>query len=329
MKDWIERHIKSKRGKTYTHEYRDKQGRLVSKKVVEEITKGLYIPPAWKDVKISKHRREKVLAIGYDTKGRAQYVYNPTFKESQSDKKFEKMKEFGKAYPAMMRRIQRDIYTVGDSKETQIAIVLRLVTECCFRIGNEKYERDNKSYGITTLEKHHIKVQGDNVTIDFVGKKGVRNKCTIRQKKLSRIMKTKKRNARKGDKLFTYRKNDKFYDVKPYDVNRYLKQFGAFSVKDFRTWIANLELIHQLIKQDSASDSESETVSTKQKQVNHALDIVAEKLHNTRSVCKQNYVDPYVMRVYVTDTPTFKKFFATCTTKEEIAQRYISLLQTR
>ena len=56
--------------------------------------------------------------------------------------------------------------------------------ECHFRVGNERYSKKYKSYGTTTLENKHVKVKKDHVIIDFVGKKKVRNICTIRNKKV-------------------------------------------------------------------------------------------------------------------------------------------------
>lgn len=316
---------KSEKGE-YKHRYTDKYGKKVSARVIKQYTENLYIPPAYDKVKINKNKKDKVLAIGYDTKGRAQYVYNESFKTSQSEQKFKKMKQFGEAYPSIMRRVHKDMYTEGDSKEKQIALVLRLVTDCCFRIGNEKYEKDNHSHGITTLHREHIKVKGTRVEIDFIGKKGVRNKCTIKNKKLNRVLKTKKRCAGKKDKLFMYRRGKCFHDLKSSDVNAYLKHFGDFSVKDFRTWIANLELISQLTKQ---TIDVSLSKAQKTKCVNSALDKVAEKLHNTRSVCKNNYVDPYLVEIFTSETERFKRAFSTCKTKEDIAKKYIALLKTR
>jgi DNA topoisomerase-1 len=325
MKDYIVRTIKRKHANHYTYEYKDKRGKRLSVRETQKHTKGLYVPPAHDNVKINLKKKEKVLAIGYDTKGRAQYVYNPTFKDEKQKEKFQKMIQFGESYQKITRQIHKDLYTEGDSKEKQIAIILRLVTDCCFRIGNDKYAKENKSYGVTTIQNSHVKVKGQDVTIDFIGKKGVRNICTVKNKKVRKELRTKKRCLRKDDKLFMYRKGNCYHYVKSGDVNTYLKKFGDFSVKDFRTWIANLEVISQLMKTDVTRDT---TETEKKQMINASLDKVAHKLHNTRSVCKSNYVDPFVLETFMSDTDRFRKTFHSCTTKEEITRHYISLLRT-
>ena len=99
------------------------------------------------------------------------------------------------------------------------------------------YSKKNKSYGTTTLQGKHIKVKNKNeIIIDFNGKKNVRNVCTVKNKKLVKTLKQKKRTINKEDRIFTYRKGEKYYNIKSQDVNKYLKQFGKFTAKDFRTW---------------------------------------------------------------------------------------------
>ena len=40
-------------------------------------------------------------------------------------------------------------------------------------VGNEKYTKENNLYGICTINNEHVKIKGDQVIIDFKGKKGV------------------------------------------------------------------------------------------------------------------------------------------------------------
>jgi DNA topoisomerase-1 len=79
MKDYIIRKIKSKRGKKFTHEYTNKRGNLLNKSEYEPLLQNLYIAPAYDNVKINKHKKDKVLAIGTDDRGRKQHTYNPEY----------------------------------------------------------------------------------------------------------------------------------------------------------------------------------------------------------------------------------------------------------
>ena len=324
MEDYIVRKISKKKGKTYHHKYYDKGGKEINDGTfIKKITEGIYISPAYDDVKINTDKNGKIRAIGYDTEKRPQYVYNKKFIESQKDKKFEHMSAFGKKFTKINQKINDDLFSVKDSKEKQVAIILKLIMECHFRIGNERYSKKYKSYGTTTLENKHIKVKKDSVIIDFVGKKKVRNTCTVRNKKVVKTLKEKKKTLGKNDRVFTYRKGSGYFNIRSTDVNKYLKQFGNFSAKNFRTWGANIEFIVQINKLCKKG-----TLDTKKgidECIKKSIDTVAFKLHNTRAVCKSNYLDPELITFFQTDSDGFLKHFD-INSKEELYKKYVSFL---
>tara|TARA_Y100001935_G_C17311472_1_gene516754 strand:- start:11541 stop:12494 length:954 start_codon:yes stop_codon:yes gene_type:complete len=315
MEDFIVRKIWRKIGKKYNHKYYDKNDKEIkNKKRIDNAIKGVYIAPAYDNVKINLKKDEKVLAIGYDDKNRSQYVYNKKYTQSQSYKKFDKMIEFGKNFNKINDKINDDLYTVKDSKNKQIAIILKLIMECQFRIGNDVYSKKNKSYGTTTLQGKHIKVKSKNeLIIDFNGKKNVRNVCTVKNKKLVKTLRQKKRTINKNDRIFTYRRGERYYNIKSSDVNKYLKQFGKFTAKDFRTWGANIELIKELMK-------------NKNSELKKCIENVSIKLHNTPTICKSNYLDPELMEFYKNDKEGFREHF-NFKTENSLYNQYIHFLE--
>ena len=315
MDDFIVRKIWRKIGKKYNHKYYDKNDKEIkNKKRIDNAIKGVYIAPAYDNVKINLKKDEKVLAIGYDDKNRSQYVYNKKYTQSQSYKKFDKMIEFGKNFNKINDKINDDLYTVKDSKNKQIAIILKLIMECQFRIGNDVYSKKNKSYGTTTLQGKHIKVKSKNeLIIDFNGKKNVRNVCTVKNKKLVKTLRQKKRTINKNDRIFTYRRGERYYNIKSSDVNKYLKQFGKFTAKDFRTWGANIELIKELMK-------------NKNSELKKCIENVSIKLHNTPTICKSNYLDPELMEFYKNDKEGFRGHF-NFKTENSLYNQYIHFLE--
>lgn len=324
MKEYIKRKIKYKRKDKYTYEYLDMKGNLINESIIKRLLDGLYIPPAYRDVKINLNKNDKVLAIGYDEKDRPQYIYNKKFTEKNKEKNFNKMIEFGENYKKMMNSVKKDLFSEGDCKEKQIAMALMLVIDCGIRIGSEKYRDENESFGATTLEPRHIKINGDIVSVDFIGKKGVKNTGKCRSKRLSRNLRIKKRTLNKDEPIFTYRKGDKWYSLKSSDVNKYLKRFGNFTSKNFRTWVANLSFITEILKYDNPT-KESEI----KKNINEALQKTAHKLNNTSSVCKNNYIDPYLINLYMNDNKRFIQSFKHASTKEELSEIYIKLLKLK
>ena len=324
MEEYITRVLKYKRKDKYNYEYLDMKGNHINKSIIKRLLNGLYIPPSYKDVKINLNKKEKVLAIGYDEKNRPQYIYNKDFTEKNKKKNFHKMIEFGENYKKMMNSVKRDLFSEDETKEKQIAMALMLVIDCGIRIGSEKYKNENDSFGATTLETRHIKIKGEVVNVDFIGKKGVQNTGKCRSKRLSRNLRIKKRTLKKNDPIFTYRKGNKWYSLKSSDVNKYLKKFGNFSSKNFRTWVANLSFISEILKHETPT-----TESLKKKNINVALQKTAHKLNNTPLVCKKNYIDPYLIDLYMDDNKRFIQSFEHATTKDELSEIYINILKSK
>jgi DNA topoisomerase-1 len=330
MEKYIVRKITKTIKDKYYHKFYDKRDKeLKDKKYIDNIIQGLYIPPAYDNVKINIIKSHKIRAIGYDSKNRPQYIYNKYFIQEQKDKKFNHMVAFGKKFNTINQKINEDLYSTKDSKEKQIAIILKLIMECHFRIGNDIYSKTNKSYGTTTLENRHIKVKGKNIEIDFIGKKKVRNVCTIKHKKVIKSLKEKKRTLKKNDRIFNYRKGNKYYDIKSTDVNKYLKKLGKFTAKNFRTWGANIELIIQLLK--NCRNCEPDTKKNIDLIMKKSIKEVAHKLHNTPGVCKSNYLDPEIIKFFTFDCKEFLEYFYNdekkSFAKEDIYRKYVKFLE--
>tara|TARA_B100001094_G_scaffold54130_1_gene49654 strand:+ start:9410 stop:10402 length:993 start_codon:yes stop_codon:yes gene_type:complete len=329
MEEYIVRKISKKRNQKYYHKYYDINDQLITdNQYIQKHTEGFYIPPAYDNVKINLHKKNKVRAIGYDTKNRPQYIYNKEFITQQQDKKFNHMVHFGKKFNTINRKINEDLYSVKDSKEKQIAIILKLIMDCHFRVGNERYNKENKSYGTTTLEIKHMKVKKNEVIIDFIGKKKVRNICTVKNKRVVKSLREKKRTHKKNDRIFSYRKGEKYFTIQSRDVNHYLKQFGKFTTKNFRTWGANIELITQLLHHSKKNNSK--TKKENQAILKQSIEKVASKLHNTPAVCKSNYLDPELIRFFTNDSNGFSKKFLQDNkiNRETICKEYITFLES-
>ena len=65
----------------------------------------LKIPPGYRNVRISLNPKDKVQAIGIDSKDRKQYIYSDLFKEEQSEVKFSELIYFGKK----LKRIRKNM----------------------------------------------------------------------------------------------------------------------------------------------------------------------------------------------------------------------------
>ena len=82
--------------------------RIRSKKMIKQI-KSMKIPPNYKNVKINTNKNAKILAIGEDSKGRKQYIYNSEFTELQKKKKFNDLLILGKHIHKINKEIKKKI----------------------------------------------------------------------------------------------------------------------------------------------------------------------------------------------------------------------------
>ncbi len=254
------------------------KNKIIDQEILDWI-KSLRIPPAYADVTINTNRKSKILAWGYDSKKRKQYIYNPKFVEKRSQEKYNKIIELSDVFSNVITHIEKDLHS-RDDKIKNIAIILYLIIYCGFRIGNKCYEKANGSYGISTIKYSHMKFKKGSVFFDFIGKKGVRNVSQCDNPVVFKILKKKATRVASGD-------SDVFPGISSQDVNDYLKKFHInITTKDLRTWNANTLFIQY------ATDAATEGLRNP---VKRALEQVSEKLHNTVAVCKKNYVDPNII----------------------------------
>lgn len=165
-------------------------------------------------------------------------------------------------------------------------------------MGNEEYARSNKSYGLTTMRDKHVVVDGATLRFSFTGKSGVKHNVSINDRKLARVVKRCREIP--GHELFQYLDDDgQRHSVGSDDVNAYLRAVTgeSFTAKDFRTWagtvIATIAL-HEIGVFDKETQARKNVVA--------AVERVAQRLGNTRSVSQKSYIHPEVINAYLEGT---------------------------
>ena len=163
------------------------------------------------------------------------------------------------------------------------------------RVGNNFYEKLYGSYGLTTLKDKHVKIEGNKLKFAFKGKKGVFHDISIKNNKLSKIVKQCRDIP--GKELFQYfDENGNRHSIDSGMVNDYIKTISGgsdFTAKDFRTWAGTVQAFLAL-KSVGCCDTATET----KKRIVEALDTVSNHLGNTRTVCKKYYVHPLILSLY-------------------------------
>ena len=276
-----------KRGKGFS--YLDPDGAPVDRDTKGWI-ESIVIPPAWTDVWICPIREGHILATGRDARGRKQYRYHPRWREVRDGNKFFRLIDFAAVLPDVRKQLDAHLALPGLPREKVLAVVVKLLDETLIRVGNDEYAILNESYGLTTMQDEHATVDGSVIQFEFTSKSGIEHEIDLRDRRLARIVKACQ--DLPGEELFQY-VDDRgaCVDVNSAHVNAYLRELtgAAFTAKDFRTWGGTVVAAETLVELgEPASEKEAE------KHVVAAIDAAAEKLGNTRAVCRSCYVHPAI-----------------------------------
>jgi DNA topoisomerase I len=276
--------------------YERADGRRVSDEATLSRVASLGIPPGWRDVHVAPSARSAVQAWGIDAKGRKQYRYSATAVERGELRKHYRVRQLARDLPAIRAAVRKDFRGRALTKERVAAAVVRLIGEGFFRVGSERYARENKTFGITTLRKAHVRVEGDAVCFSYVGKRSIKQRQVVVDRQVARfvareLMKTP------GARLFRYQdEGGAWRNLTARDVNDYLREVAgtAYTAKDFRTWGGTLRLATVLAEiGPAASEREGK------KNVVTAVRLVASELGNTPTICRKSYVHPIVIERYL------------------------------
>src|SRR5918997_298781 len=159
-------------------------GETVREERVLTRIENLKVPPAWKEARIARSPSAKVQAVGYDSAGRLQYVYNPKYREKKEREKFERVLRFVDALQRMRRVTSGHLRRNKLDREKVLACMTRLMNAAYFRVGEERYAKSNKTYGIATLRRKHLRIEGDAMYFEYVGKWGKHQRQHVVDRKL-------------------------------------------------------------------------------------------------------------------------------------------------
>ena len=257
--------------------------------------RSLAIPPAWTEVRIAPAAGAKVQAVGIDTAGRRQYIYNPSFVRGNARRKFRKLIPFARSLPQLRRITNQHLQQDGLGREKVLATVVRLMVRAFFRVGSERYAVQNRTFGIATLEKQHLTIEGNSLIFCYRGKSSIDQRRVVAATPLVEII--RELLELPGERLFRYVDQDgTVRDVTSQEVNRYVKEIlgERYTSKDIRTWggtVRAATILADLGPAKSKREAERNVVLT--------CKLVSSELGNTPSVCRSAYIHPAVIEKYM------------------------------
>jgi len=275
--------------------YEDARGRPIANEDAVARIEALRIPPAWKDVWISPRPHAKLQATGVDKAGRRQYLYHPEYRARQEQAKYDKLISFAERLPELRAAMSEHLDEEPLTFEWTAALAARLINDGWFRVGNERYARSYKTFGITTLRKGHVRVRGSKITFRFRAKHRVLCHTVLVDAELAAAMKELLA-LPGGRRLFRYERDGEIYDLGARKLNEYIREYmgDEFTAKDFRTWGGTLVAAIEL-----AEAAPAETETAQKRMVAAVMRTVGAKLGNTPAVARASYVSPAVVEQYL------------------------------
>ena len=256
----------------------------------------LAIPPAWKDVWICPFPMGHIQAVGTDAAGRKQYLYHSKWRERRDQEKFEKMIEFARVLPDLRDQCSEDLARAELDRDRVLACAVRLLDRGFFRIGMEEYSEKNQTYGLATMQKGHVTLNGNVITFDYRAKSGKRRVQSIVDPEVYEVVSALKRRRSGGLDLLAYKSGRSWVDVKAVDINEYIHTHtgGEYSAKDFRTWNATVLAAVAV----AVSGEAAKSPTARKRAISRAVKEVSHYLGNTPAVCRASYIDPRVFDRY-------------------------------
>jgi len=256
----------------------------------------LRIPPAWRDVWISPRASAKLQATGVDSAGRVQYLYHPEFRARQEQAKFDSLVRFGQKLPDLRAVMAEDMERDPLTFEWTAAVAVRLINLGWFRVGDERYAKRFRTYGITTLRKGHVRVRGSRITFRYRAKHRVLVRTALVDKELADAVRALLA-APGGRRLFRYYNDSgELSSLTGRKLNDYIQEHlgEEFTAKDFRTWGGTL-LAAVALAEHGVSETETEAKRT----IAGVMRKVGDRLGNTPAVARASYVSPGVVEQYL------------------------------
>jgi DNA topoisomerase-1 len=264
--------------------YRDARGDTVVDVAVRNRIEEIAIPPAWRNVWVCTSADGHILAVGEDDRGRKQYIYHERWRALRDQLNFYRLVGFGEALPTVRADVDSQLGRRGFDADRVLAAMLRIIDVTGLRVGNEVYAEENDSYGLTTLQRRHVRVHGSTVEFRFTAKSGQPAEVSLTDSGVARVV--QRLIEQRGRWLF--RVGGARIDSD--EINARLAELtGAhFTAKDFRTWHGTTTAFRYLRRHMGA-------VHDPDAHVLEAVDAAAESLGNTRAVARAHYVHPEIV----------------------------------
>lgn len=253
----------------------------------------------------------KALMKWRDAGGQVQAAYTEPFLKRNAAKKWERVKKLeAKADKAIEKFGKAMQDTKATTKQRDAAAIMTIIGKTGLRPGSKSGLKRTGNRGISTLLADNVKIDGDTVSLEFVGKSGKTNRTSIKDPDVAQYLKAKLK-GKGGD--------DMVFDASSKNLPGAMKAagVGSFTPKDFRTRMAGKISADALSNVDDPPPLPKNKKKAKAliiKRIKEVSGIVAERLNNTPAMAKKAYIDPAIFKAWISAIGA-DRYLATAATK--------------
>jgi DNA topoisomerase-1 len=199
---------------------------------------------------------------------------------------------FAAAIPALRLQVAHDLARYRQDPlgaHVVTAAMVRLLEQGLLRVGNDRYARDNHTYGLTTLRRNHVNARGSSITFHFIGKEHLPHIVTVRDRVTAKVVGELVSAARDdAQPIFAVPDEHGTRHVTSAVVNAYLHAHtqAPASAKVFRTWGATVAAVAVL----AGAEPPAEVSARSRERI--AIAAAATLLGDTASVTRSSYIHP-------------------------------------
>jgi DNA topoisomerase I len=281
--------------------YHAKNGRQIRDPRIVSRLASLAVPPAYVDVAYAQDDAAPLQAIGRDAAGRWQYRYHPDWEKVRERRKTRHLLRLIEALPRIRRNLNGILANRQPTREFAMATAIALIDATGIRAGTARHARLSGALGAVTLLKSSVKLEGGSITLTFKAKGGKHVVKDLNAPRLVPAIKVLQRLP--GRRLFLYRDDEQVRAIRVRDVNAFLCGMASckISLKDFRTLRASIGVVKAL-----ARTERGESQTRRKRQVKQAIQLAADDLANTVTICRKSYVHGAVLEAFEQGTLTGK-----------------------
>jgi len=231
----------------------------------------------------------------------------PEWLQKSTTYKFARMAHLAKNIDAIGAKHDEDLgVESGPSKKKATATAAAIMRQTGIRVGGGQSTskpgktKGEPTYGMTTLQKRHVTLDGDTARFNFRGKAGKQQDIEVRDPKLAKSLRDflgGKDRHDSEDPLFSFPEGKETKTVNRKHVAAHLKGFHkSFEAKDLRTLVANetaSKEVEAILKEvHKVPDTLAKCTVLAKKLATRVAKVVSKKLGNTPAVALEKYINP-------------------------------------